>query len=148
MRKAWRSKVDWTSISTSILSVNVLLVDTSVWIDFFRGKTFSGLELALKEGRVVLSPIVLAELMSGARNQNEEQQLRDFLLELPLHATPEEHWIQVGRLRHEVAKQGFEMSIPDAHVAQCARDLDGYLLTRDQIFQRIAAIAAVKLLNP
>ena len=127
--------------------MNVLLVDTSVWIDFFRGKTFPELELALKEGRVILSPIVLAELMSGARNKNEEKQLRDFLLELPLHATPEEHWIQVGRLRHAVAKQGFEMSIPDAHVAQCTRDLEGYLLTKDQIFHKIADIAAIRLLS-
>ena len=126
--------------------MNVLLVDTSVWIDFFRGKTYPDLELALKEGRAVLSPIVLAELMSGARDKSEEKQLRDFLLELPLHPTPEEHWIQVGRLRHETAKQGFEMSIPDAHVAQCARDLDGYLLTRDQIFEKISKIAGIKLL--
>ena len=127
--------------------MNVLLVDTSVWIDFFRGKTFPELELALKEGRVVLSPIVLAELMSGVKNKNEEKELRDFLHELPLHATPEEHWIQVGRLRHDVSKQGFEMSIPDAHVAQCARDLEGYLLTRDQIFQKIASMAGIKLLH-
>jgi predicted nucleic acid-binding protein len=127
--------------------VNVLLVDTSVWIDFFRGNTFPELELALKEGRVVLSPIVLAELMSGASNKNEEKQLREFLHELPLHPTPEEHWIQVGRLRHQVAQQGIAMSIPDAHVSQCARDLEGYLLTKDQIFGKVAAIVAIKLLH-
>ena len=125
--------------------MNVLLVDTSVWIDFFRGKTFPELELALKEGRVVLSPIVLAELMSGARDKSEEKQLRDFLLELPLHATPEEHWIQVGRLRHDASKNGYQLSIPDAHVAQCVKDLDGYLLTSDQIFEKIGAFAELKL---
>lgn len=127
--------------------MNVLLVDTSVWIDFFRGKTYPDLEMALKEGRVVLSPVVLAELMSGARNKREETQLRDFLLELPLHETSEEHWIQVGLLRHQLSKQGFETSIPDAHVAQCARDLEGYLLTRDQIFEKIASMAGIKLLH-
>ncbi|HSA58561.1 MAG TPA: PIN domain nuclease, partial [bacterium] len=71
---------------------------------------------------------------------------REFLHELPLHPTPEEHWIEVGRLRYEVAKQGFEMSIPDAHVAQCTRDLEGYLLTRDRIFQTVAGICGFKLL--
>ncbi|HEX5035999.1 MAG TPA: PIN domain-containing protein [bacterium] len=125
--------------------MNVLLVDTSVWIDFFRGQSFPELELALKEGRVVLSPIVLAELISGVHNKNEEKQLAEFLHELPLHATPEEHWIAVGRLRHQAASHGISMSIPDAHIAQCARDLEGYLLTRDQIFQKVAAIGAVKL---
>jgi len=42
-----------------------ILVDTSVFIDFFRGKYIKELELAIKEDRVVLSQIVLFELIKG-----------------------------------------------------------------------------------
>ena len=42
-----------------------ILVDTSVFIDFFRGKYIKELELAIKEDRVVLSQIVLLELIKG-----------------------------------------------------------------------------------
>ncbi|MEW6055793.1 MAG: PIN domain-containing protein, partial [Bdellovibrionota bacterium] len=45
--------------------MNVLVVDTSVWISYFAGKPLSDLDLALKEGRVHLSPVVLAELLSA-----------------------------------------------------------------------------------
>jgi len=127
--------------------VNVLLVDTSVWVEFFRGRTYPELELALKEGRVVLSPIVLAELMSGPQNKSEERKLQDFLSELPLHQTPLEHWVAVGRLRHRLAKLGFKTSIPDTHIAQCTLDLEGYLLSQDQIFTKVANRIGLRLLS-
>lgn len=126
--------------------MNVLLVDTSVWIEFFRGQTYPELELALKEGRVVVSPIVLAELMSGPKNKREASRLEDFLSELPLHETPKEHWLFVGQLRHRLAKCGFNVSIPDTHIAQCTLDLEGYLFSLDQIFKKLAKRIGLKLI--
>ena len=50
--------------------MNEIIVDTSVWIDFFRGKEIPFLEEALKEGRVILSPVIVAELISSAWDSN------------------------------------------------------------------------------
>lgn len=63
-----------------------LIVDTSVWIDFFGGESIPILEDALALGSVVLPPIVIAELVSGARKASDRAALVDLIDDLPIHA--------------------------------------------------------------
>ena len=58
---------------------------------------------------------------------------------------PPAHWIRVGDLRRRLRGAGLSLSTPDAHVAQCALDLDARLLTRDRIFTRAAVHSTLKL---
>jgi predicted nucleic acid-binding protein len=118
--------------------VSAIVVDTSAWIDFFAGRPVPTLEDGLAHGALVVPPIVIAELLSGARRTRERELVEEVLSELPLHDTPRAHWVRVGDLRREMGKQGIALSTPDAHVAQCALDLRGILVTRDAIFTRIA----------
>lgn len=116
-----------------------IIVDTSLWIEFFKkGTSWDLLEQGLQDGRVWLSPIVAAELLSGVQSKKESTQLQDFLQELPLYPTPFKHWIEVGKLRSHLLKLGYSVSIPDAHLAQCALECQGPLLSLDKIFQKIA----------
>lgn len=124
-----------------------LVVDTSIWIDFFGGETVPLLEDALALGSVVLAPIVVAELVSGARKDADREALVDLLGNLELHETPRAHWICVGELRGRLARKGVAISTPDAHVAQCALDRDAPLLSRDRVFARIARVAPLRLVN-
>ena len=55
-----------------------LLVDTSVFIDFFRGKDLKDLEIAIQEDRVVLSQIVFLELIKGI-TKTEVKKVANFL---------------------------------------------------------------------
>ena len=125
--------------------MSALVIDTSVWIDFFNGGSHPDLEQALQESRAFVAPIVVAELLSGRLAPLEERKLTDGLAMLPLCETPLAHWIRVGRLRSLMSDRGVTISAPDAHVAQCALDLDAQLLTRDRIFERIAKFTALKL---
>lgn len=122
-----------------------LVVDTSSWIDFFRGETIPLLEDALALGSVVLPPIVVTELVSGARKPSDRAALTDVLADLPLHETPREHWVRAGELRLRLLEKGHAISAPDAHVAQCALDRDAPLLTRDRAFATIARHAPLRL---
>lgn len=115
-----------------------LVVDTSAWIDFFNGRPVPALEAGLAEGAVALPPVVVAELVSGARREKQRAALEDLVRDLDVHETPLEHWIRVGELRRRLAERGITVSIPDAHVAQCALDRDALLLARDAVFTRIA----------
>ncbi len=115
-----------------------VIVDTSVWVEFFAGRPARGLEDALAEGVVVLPPLVVAELVSGARRARDRAAIEELVAELPLHETPLGHWIRVGTLRRELQTKGVLVSTPDAHVAQCALDRDAVLLSRDAVFSRIA----------
>jgi predicted nucleic acid-binding protein len=78
------------------LRVSAIVVDTSVWVSFFRGGNLPHLERALGDGDVVLSPIVAAELGSAPLGGAERRRLEDFLRELPLADTPFDHWLHVG----------------------------------------------------
>ncbi len=59
----------------------MILVDTSVWIDFFHGKEKSrSLVSLLEEGRVVLHPWVLGELLLGNLGRQRKKVLEDLQL--------------------------------------------------------------------
>ena len=118
--------------------MSAIVVDTSAWIDFFAGRAVPTLEDGLAHGAIVVPPVVVAELLSGARRGRERELVEDLLAELPLHETPRAHWVKVGDLRREMADHGIALSTPDAHVAQCALDLRGILVTREAIFARVA----------
>jgi predicted nucleic acid-binding protein len=127
--------------------VSGLIVDTSVWIDFFAGRPVPLLEDALALGAVVLPPIVVGELISGARKEADRAALVDLLADLPIHETPRDHWVRVGELRRRLMDVGSPVSTLDVHVAQCALDRDAPLLSRDQAFDRIARHAPLRLVR-
>ncbi|HXT69609.1 MAG TPA: PIN domain-containing protein [Vicinamibacterales bacterium] len=122
-----------------------IVVDTSEWIEFLAGRSASVLEHALAAGLVVVPPLVVAELVSGARTVADRGALADLLDDLMLHHTTFDHWVRVGSLRHSMRATGVIVSTPDAHVAQCALDRDVPLLTRDGIFLRIAERTELRL---
>lgn len=126
----------------------MLVVDTSSWIAYFKGASTDLLDAALLDGRVLLPPVVAAELLSASNlSPKERGALRAFVLSVPTCATPVEHWIAVGELRAGLARRGVAVSTPDAHVAQCARDSHAELMSDDAIFARIAAHASLRVVR-
>lgn len=124
-----------------------IVIDTSVWIEYFRGVELPTVDDALKNGAVVLPAVVAAELLSGTRRTVEAAELRDFLETLQPHGLDMAHWYRVGALRATLVKKGVAVSTPDAHVAQCAIDVGAPLLSRDRIFTRLTRVTSLKILS-
>ena len=122
-----------------------IVVDTSIWIDYFKGASFPIVDDSLKEGSLNLPPIIVSELLSAKLNPTSKKQLIDFLLDLKFINCDFSHWIRVGELRSFFARKGITISTPDAHIAQVCIDEDSYLITRDKIFTQIAKIIKLKL---
>lgn len=122
-----------------------VIVDSSVWIDYLDGQRIDAIERATADQSLVLSPLVIAELLSGDLTVAQREIIGNLLQDYPLHATPLGHWIDLANLRRLLRAHGINATIPDAHVAQCALDLDATLLTRDEIFARIAAHTTLRL---
>ncbi|HEY5373300.1 MAG TPA: PIN domain-containing protein [Polyangiaceae bacterium] len=125
--------------------MSALFVDTSVWVEFFRGVPLPSLEEALHDGLVVLAPIVAAELLSAPLSKTERRSLGALLRDLPLHPTPLDHWLAVGMLRAQLSKKGLSISTPDAHVAECAIEAGAALWSNDAIFLRVAKASPLRL---
>ena len=124
--------------------VSAIVVDTSVWIEFFAGRETPRLEEALEAGSIVTPPIVISELLSGVKPRDRELIL-ELLGDLETAATPFAHWVAVGDLRLGLQKRGLSVSSPDAHVAQCALDRDALLLSRDAIFTKMSAFVPLRV---
>ncbi|MEW6380800.1 MAG: PIN domain-containing protein [bacterium] len=58
---------------------NLVLVDTSVWIDYFRKKdpSLSQVDNLMEEGRIGTCRLVIAELLQGARGSKEIEIILD-----------------------------------------------------------------------
>jgi predicted nucleic acid-binding protein len=125
--------------------VNALVVDTSIWIAYFKGEPFPEVDYALGEARVHLPVMVVAELLSARLAASKRRELREFLVELPLAGSSMEHWSAVGELRARCSTRGFALSTPDAHIAQCALELGAELLSGDRVFEQVARVAPLKL---
>jgi predicted nucleic acid-binding protein len=122
-----------------------VIIDSSVLIDHLGGVPVAEFQAALSAAMIVLSPLVIAEMLSGNLTIQQRETLGELLQDYPLHETPLAHWIDVGSLRRLLRAHGINATIPDAHVAQCALDLDATLLTRDEIFTRIASHTPLRL---
>ena len=125
--------------------MSALVVDTSSWIAWLAGGGSSLVDEALEEGRLHLPVLVAAELLSGRLDASERAELQDMLSDLPAAGTDPEHWFRVGKLRAELRDRGLSVSTLDAHVAQCAIDTGGVLLTEDRVFEKIAKVVPLKV---
>lgn len=62
-----------------------MLVDTSVWIDYFNGsenKETNTLDIALVDGTVAIGDIILMEILQGFRNDNDYNRAKNTLATL------------------------------------------------------------------
>ena len=122
-----------------------IVIDSSVWIDYLAGEKIQSVDDAVDDETAVIPPLVVAELVTGAGTMAARQAIGELLQQAPVHATPLGHWIDVGLLRGSLARKGVTVTVPDAHVAQCALDRDAVLLARDGIFVEIAKHAPLRL---
>jgi predicted nucleic acid-binding protein len=127
------------------MSFVVAIADTSVLIDRVNGRSVPALDLALAEELLIVPPLVISELVSGATRAKETAAIAELLPILKLRETNLRHWIAVGDLRRDLAAHGVNLTIPDAHVAQCAIDLDATLITGDKVFDIVSRYIPLRL---
>ena len=126
--------------------MSALVVDTSSWILYLnQGGRADWIDEAMAEARVHLPLVVAAELLSGKLKPREREALSLMLERLPPCGADFAHWARVGELRAALQAKGLHVSTPDAHVAQCALDLGGALLTEDAVFAHIARHRPLRL---
>jgi len=66
----------------------MILVDTSVWIDYFNGqKTWQTdlLENLLSDVPIIMGDLILTEILQGFRSDNDYKTAKSFLSDLPFH---------------------------------------------------------------
>lgn len=111
-----------------------VLVDSSVWVDYFRGKgLLHALDLLIEENLVVTNDLILTELIPPLHigKHNRLISLLKDLERCPI--TP--NWDDLIQMQITCLRNGINgIGIPDLVIAQNAIQYDLQLLTRDKHF--------------
>ena len=128
----------------------MVLVDTTVWIDFLTDKPQPHVtvltEFIRDEEDLCLCGVILTEVLQGIRSNKDYLRTREYLndlLFLPMsHAT----FIRAAELFRDLRKKGVTIRNPiDCMIASVALENDICLLHNDRDFVNIANHSALKL---
>lgn len=117
-----------------------LLVDTSAWIDFFRGKqraVTDTVQLALQLGLARLCGPVKVELLQSARGKQEKQQPGLMFEAVENLDTREADWKTAGTSLQALRESGVTLPLTDALIAAIAIKHKANVLTLDHHFSHL-----------
>ena len=124
-----------------------VLVDTSIWIDFFRGNQVANpLFELIKDNQINTNDLILAELIPSI-NRKKEEKLRDLLLsvqkiELLIN------WTEIINMQTMNLRSGNNnIGIPDIIIAQNALHNDLVLFENDKHFRPMKELFGLELLR-
>src|SRR3989338_9048673 len=114
-----------------------VVVDSSVWIDYFRrDKSPSAPLLAklVRSSQAWITVIIQVELLSGTRNEAEYRMLEDRLTSIPILPETSDFWNRVARARFRLARHGIQAAVTDVSIAVMTSLNGGSLWTLDRQF--------------
>lgn len=129
----------------------MILVDTSVLIDFLKGKdnpqTHKLAEIIDRDIPFGICPVNYLEILQGAATQKDFDLLREYLGSLAFYDLRDvrESAARAAKLSFDLRRKGMAVkSTIDFLIAQTAIDHDLYLLHNDADFDRIKQVSALK----
>ncbi len=131
------------------MSVDKVIIDTSVWIDYFRGGDLSLSQMVdeiINGGKVCVPGIVLAELIQGAKSKREISIIEDMIETFTFLDTGPGNgaWVEAGKLSYDMKKAGVAGHLADCLIAVLARKNGCRVLTRDRHFQALQSMAKIE----
>ncbi|HEX6278084.1 MAG TPA: PIN domain-containing protein [Polyangiaceae bacterium] len=111
----------------------MILVDTSAWIDFFRGKgpLADRVDDALASNEAALCGPILTELRRGLRSASERRRVIPLLDGCHQLEQPEKLWEEAGELGYVLARKGTTVKTLDLLIATYALSHGVALLASD-----------------
>jgi len=127
----------------------MILVDTSVWIDFFRGSG-SGLilhGLIKEEESLGLTVIHLTEILQGIKEERTHQQIQKHLLSFPIFLTKGiDTYLHASDIFRTCRRRGKTIrKTVDCIIAAIAIENKLILLHHDRDFDQIATCTTLKI---
>jgi predicted nucleic acid-binding protein len=115
------------------------LVDTSVWIDFFRGVTpvRAFLNDLILKNRVFICGPIFFELLQGIKSAEEKNLLKDALLSLPYLEITLQIWEGAASLSRDLRAKGVTLPLTDLLIGQLAKVNSLEVISLDPHFDQI-----------
>ncbi|MBI2982306.1 MAG: PIN domain-containing protein [Deltaproteobacteria bacterium] len=127
------------------------IVDTSVWIDFFRGDLRKTLLEFLTEQiqlrLAVLTDIIRHEILVGARSDSHYRELQRLLGPLECLRISEDELHHFDSFGWDLRRKGFKGKYTDSSIAFLSHRHGIPLLTLDRYFYLLARSRVIRLIN-
>ena len=124
-----------------------VLVDTSIWIQYFRsGDHSEKLDFLIDENLIVINDLILAELVPSLKvhNQGKIVKLLYNINKLGISI----NWVQIIEFQFKCFKKGLNgIGIPDLILAQNAKQNRCQIYSRDNHFNLMKDILGLQLLD-
>ena len=121
-----------------------VLVDTSIWVDYFRsGIKSSELGILIDENLIVTNDIILTELIPSLRvkRQNTIIRLLGEIMKFPLQID----WEEIILFQVKCLKSGISgIGIPDLIIAQNSKQNNCKIYSLDNHFSKLQQIVGIK----
>ncbi len=117
----------------------MILVDTSVWIDFFAGRDLPHVQvlehLIQTDADLALCGVILTEVLQGIANDKQHQQVKEYLQPLLRLDITETVWLEAADLYRILRKRGITIrKTNDCVIAATALHYQCCLLHNDRDF--------------
>ena len=125
-----------------------ILIDTSVWIDYFKGNDVHfqrKVDEALTNCHIYVPKVVLAELIQGAKSEKEIMVIEDFIDAFHIIDQKDDTWLKAGRLSFTMKRKGVTVSIIDCYIAAIANENGCIIFSLDEHFNSIKKFLNISL---
>lgn len=118
---------------------NRILVDTTIWIEFFRARSKIGdhLEMLLLENAVSTCGVVMFEVLQGIKSEGEKNKILGVLASLPYVEMTRKLWHRAADLSILLKRNGVNLPLSDILIAAIATENDLSIYTLDNHFKQI-----------
>ncbi len=124
-----------------------VIVDTSVWIEYFRsGKNSTTLDFLIDEDLIIINDLILSELIPSLKVLNQRKLIN--LLSSVNKIDLSINWNQIIEFQFKCLKNGLNgIGIPDLIVAQNAKQNNCEIYSLDNHFRLMKGILKLQLLD-
>jgi predicted nucleic acid-binding protein len=132
------------------MSGDRILIDTSVWIEYFKNKS-AGLskkvDQILSKHEVYVPKVVIAELIQRSKSEREISTIEDFVDAFNIIDQKEDTWIKSGKLCFTLKRRGKAINLTDCYIATIAKEYECQILTLDKHFGDIQKSLGIHLIS-
>lgn len=126
-----------------------VLIDTSVWIDYFRERDkllCEKVDEVLSLSEVFVPKVVIAELIQGSVSEKEISVIEEFIDAFNVIDQTEDTWTKAGRLSFSMKRKGITVNLVDFYIAVLAHENNCLIFSLDTHFKDIKKFLRLELL--
>lgn len=125
-----------------------VLIDTSVWIDYFKDgddQLTEKVDEVLTSSDVYVPKVVIAELIQGAKSEKEISVIGEFIEAFNIVDQTEDTWVKAGRLSFSMKRKGITANLVDCYIAILASENNCKIFSLDEHFKSIKRFLRLEL---